>query len=193
MNKLVVASSLVVYAAVATAAALSQTQINLLTPIDSVPTASQLNLVFNGPTQARDSLLVIAQDDTADTGIRLRAIHALAKYCPAVTGTCTVADPAHQALSDLISVNRTSHLGSPALLLRAAIESIGLLQVQTDVDVLTPLLDHQSRDIRAATAHALRDLCNTQAINPLRLRYAHETSDQVRLAISDALRNLPCP
>ena len=81
-------------------------------------------------------------------------------------------------------------MGSPVLLLRAAIETLGPMGVASDVGVLVPLLDHISRDIRAATARALRDLCNTQAITPLRVRYAKEQTDQVKLAISEALRIL---
>ncbi len=71
-------------------------------------------------------------------------------------------------------------------MLRGAIQALGPQRVQTDLALLVPLLDHPSRDVRAATAHALRDLCNTQAINPLRVRYNSEATDQVRLAIEEA-------
>jgi HEAT repeat protein len=76
--------------------------------------------------------------------------------------------------------------GSDLLVLRAAIEALGTLQVATDLTVLAPLLNHPSRDIRTTTADALRDLCNSQAIAPLRVRYSEETVAQVQLAISQA-------
>ena len=162
---------------------------NALTSIDTVPTQTELDQVFGGAALA--NLTTIAQDVSADVGIRLRAIHALAKYCGAVP--CPTNDPAHQALSTLIAGTADQHVGSGLLILRSAIESIGVLQVQTDLGILLPLLDHPSRDIRTSTAHALRDLCNTQAVTPLRFRYQHEATDQVKLAISEALRILSAP
>jgi HEAT repeat protein len=157
---------------------------NALTTIDSVPTQLQLDSVFAG--QALTGLVTIANDTNADVGIRLRAIHALVHYCAA----CVPTDTAHVALVTLINLHANDHVGSGLLLLRAAIESSGPLRVQSDLSTLVPLLDHPSRDIRATTARALRDLCNSQAIGPLRARYQHETSDQVRLSISEALRVL---
>ena len=129
-----------------------------------------------------------------DIAIRLRAIHALGKYCLTLSPPpkCSATDLAHQALHDLVMGFTGAHVGSDVLVLRAAVEAIGPLEVQTDLDLLVPLLDHSSRDIRSSTAHALRDLCNTGAINPLRVRYQHEGTDQVKLAISEALRILPC-
>ncbi|MDB4954238.1 MAG: hypothetical protein JWO36_1807 [Myxococcales bacterium] len=193
------------FAAVASAA-LSQQEINALSPIDSVPLKVTLDSVFNGAPQARDQLVAIAQDANGDIGVRLRAIHTLWKYCPFSTspsmspGPCITTDPGwpvHLALVAMVPASPAAwpHSGADLLLLRAAIESLGLLKVSTDVDLLTPLLDHPSRDIRATAARALRDLCNPQATNPLRVRYAHENLDQVRLAISDALRVLAagCP
>jgi HEAT repeat protein len=59
--------------------------------------------------------------------------------------------------------------------------------------LLESLLQHSSRDVRAATVHALRDLCNTQAIGALRAQQENETSDQVRQAITEALRILGQP
>jgi hypothetical protein len=182
-------------AAIATGATtpLDIPQQNTLTTIDSVPTKPQLDRVF--PTgQALASLSTIAQDYAADTGIRLRAIHALAKYCGSAAEPCIDADPAHTALKTLINATRMETSGSNVLVLRAAIETIGSLRIATDFDVVRTLIDHPSRDIRAATARALRDLCNTQAITPLRVRYTSESTEQVKLAISEALRVLgQCP
>jgi HEAT repeat protein len=162
---------------------------NTLTTIDTVPTRTQIDTAFDGnPQTALASLSAIASDDTSDTGIRLRAIHALAKYCTATP--CAQNDVAHQSVLAVVGANSAEMVGSAVLLLRAAIETLGPMGVANDISVLVPLLDHGSRDIRAATARALRDLCNTQAITPLRVRYAKEQIEQVRLAISEALRIL---
>jgi HEAT repeat protein len=167
----------------ATSQALSQQAENTLTPIDSVPTQAQLDSAFGG--QALVSLQAIAYDATTDTGIRLRAIHGLALYYCVAGPPCTLPDPAHDALAAI--VDSPARSGTELLILRAAVESLGHMQVASDVSRLVPLLSHSSRDIRAATARALRDLCNKTAIPDLRTRYQEETLDQVRVAISDAL------
>jgi len=168
---------------------LSEQVQNTLTTIDTVPTRTQIDTAFDGNSQtALSNLSALAADSSSDTGIRLRAIHALAKYCTSMP--CAANDVAHQSVLAVVGTNSSEMVGSSVLLLRAAIETLGPMGVQTDVSVLVPLLDHGSRDIRAATARALRDLCNTQAITPLRVRYAKEQVDQVRLAISEALRIL---
>jgi HEAT repeat protein len=164
---------------------------NTLTPIDTIPTKQQLDSAFNNsPQMALQNLSEIASDGAADVGIRLRAIHALAKYCGDAVTPCSTSDLAHQALAALIADSSSETTGAPVLLLRAAIETLGTLGVATDVGVLVPMLDHPSRDIRAAAARALQELCNTQAITPLRVRYSGEDIEQVRLAISEALRIL---
>ena len=162
---------------------------NALTTIDTVPTKAQLDDAFTKSAQPPlQTLSAIAGDPAADVGVRLRAIHALAKYCSA--SPCASSDLAHQSVLDVIVATRLATSGSQVLLLRAAIETLGPMRVSGDVAILNPLLDHPSRDIRAATARALRDLCNPQAISPLRIRYSGETTDQVKLAISEALRIL---
>lgn len=170
---------------------LDQDALNTLTAIDMVPTKQQINRAFDNDEQkARDSLATIATDpDPQNVAVRLRAIHALAKYCGTPTA-CTASDVAHQSIASVITANKTATTGSPVLVLRAAIETLGTMKVAADVSTLVPLLNHPSRDIRAATARALRDLCNAQAITPLRARYSAETTDQVKLAISEALRIL---
>ena len=161
-----------------------------LTTIDSVPTSLQLDVVFTDHADALANLAMIAADPGTDTGIRLRAIDALTNYCGS---PCVDGDMAHLALTGLITTNADVVSGPGIVLLRGAIEAVGPQRVATDLAILVPLLDHGSRDIRAATAHALRDLCNTQAINPLRIRYGNESIDQVRLAITDALNVLGQP
>lgn len=169
---------------------LSALQLTALTPIDSVPTRSQIDFAFGDSTTALTKLGALAVDSTADAGIRLRAVHALAKYCGDLTTPCAATDVAHERLTELIGVTKMATAGTPLLMLRAAVETLGPMRVSSDVGVLVPLLGHASRDIRASTARALQDLCNTQAINPLRAQYSHEQVEQVKLAISEALRIL---
>jgi HEAT repeat protein len=167
---------------------------NVLTPIDSVPTQLELDTAFTDHARALQGLTELSTDVTTDTGIRLRAIHALTRYC--ATSPCVDGDLAHLALVSIVEATKATTAGPGVVVLRGAIEALGPQRVGTDLPLLVPLLEHQSRDVRAATVHALRDLCNTQAINPLRALLQHETTDQVRLAISEALRILgqaqPC-
>jgi hypothetical protein len=164
-----------------------------LTPIDSQPTTQQLNLVHNNSEQeALDNLQDIALgDDAVDTGVKLRAVRALVQYCKAPCET-------HEARTTLVTLinvprYRDARAGRDLLVLRATIESIGVLRVVDDMNLLLPFLQHPSRDIRAAAAHGLRDLGNTQAITPLRTRYLVEDVPQVQNALSDALRVLGQP
>jgi hypothetical protein len=164
-----------------------------LTPIDTVPTRAELDSVFPAGS-AQASLLSDALDEGSATGsgtepgVRLRAIAALASYDPQPGGS---GDAIHQALLQIISESTSARTGTNVLVLRAAIETLGRLQVPSDVTVLEGLLEHPSRDIEAAAALALGNLCNTTAINALRTRYAElGTTDQVKLAISEALRIL---
>jgi hypothetical protein len=168
-------------------AQLSMQATNILTAMDVVPTPTELDSNFTDPL---DSLASIAQGSGIDVGVRIRALHALASYC---TAPCNTTDTAHVALVDFITANEPNQDGTTIVMLRGAIEALGPQRVGTDLPLLVPLLSHPSRDIRAATAHALRDLCNTQAITPLRTQQAQESSDQVKLAISEALRVLSQP
>ncbi len=86
-------------------------------------------------------------------------------------------------------------LGGQLLTLRAAIETLGQLKWNhpATFTVIEGFLDHPNRDVRATTALALRDLCNSSAIQPLRTRLQHEATGQVQLAISAALRVLGQP
>jgi len=178
---------------------LTQPVIDTLTPIDSVPSSAQINTAFNNSrTEALSNLLQIANPtSTIDRGVQIRAIRALVNYCDATP--CGTGDAAHDTLVQIAGtpIYRDSRSGGELLVLRAAIESIGVLRSPNDIAVLIPQLQHPSRDIRAAVAHALRDLGNTQAITALRARYNVEppgqAGEQVRGAISDALRVLGQP
>ncbi len=172
---------------------LTQPVINTLTPIDSLPSSQQINTAFNNsPTEALANLQQIANPTSfVDRGVQIRAVRALIHYC--ATTPCGLSDPAHVALTNVAGRYRDARSGSDLLVLRAAIESLGLLQVPGDWSLLTDQLQHPSRDIRAAAARALRDLGNTRAIVPLRARYNIEGTEQVKIAISDALRVLGQP
>ncbi|HUJ60315.1 MAG TPA: HEAT repeat domain-containing protein [Kofleriaceae bacterium] len=167
-----------------------------LTTIDSDPTQSQLDSVFGA--SASSTLTEVADDASVDVGIRLRAIHALVHYCDPISTSnpaCNPASPAHTTLVGLIASTGAASAGADLLVLRAAVETLGPLRVPADTATLIPLLDHASRDIRASTAHALRDLCDgdTTVMDALRQRYQTERVDQVRFAISEALRILGQP
>jgi hypothetical protein len=186
------AIAVLVTAAIASGdAVLEQKQRYTLTPIDSVPTRQQIDLAYSGsPQTALQNLSTIAIDVGADVGIRLRAIHALPKYCAA--STCTETDVAHATVVSVIEANMHETVGSPILILRAGIETMGAMRSGSagDVDLLIPLLNHASRDIRTSTARALQGMCASGATTAMRVRYSHEPTEQVKLAISEALRAL---
>jgi hypothetical protein len=173
---------------------LSNPQYDTLTPLDSVPSSQQITKVFNDSSNALTSLQEIASfppSSGVDRGVQLRAVRALIHYC--ATSPCTDLDPAHMTLKNIELAYRDVRAGSDLLILRAAIESLGVLKVPADYTILTAQLQHPSRDIRATTARALRDLGNTQAIPYLRARLNIEQVDQVKTALSDALRVLDQP
>ncbi len=178
-----------VVAAVARAGAggtqLSTAEQNALTTIDQVPTATQLAAAF-GSGDPAPALVSIAQDTSTGVGIRLRAIRSLASYCQA---PCDVNNPAHQTLVAMLT-NPPMATGADTLVLRAAIESLGELRVGDDYAQIQTYLNPPSRDVRATTALALADLCDTRSILALRTRLQLEATAQVQLAISSALRVL---
>jgi hypothetical protein len=173
---------------------LPQLAVDALGAIDVVPTESQLTTaLMTDQADALNTLITIASnvDGTADPGVRLRAIQGIAKYCPP---SCA---PAQAALAALISAANTNppHAGTDLLVWRAALESIGPLRStdETTLNLVLSALDFGPRDVRAAAAHALRDLCNSNTIVPLHKALTSEQVDEVRIAISEALRVLPCP
>jgi hypothetical protein len=164
-----------------------------LTPIDSLPTVEEIQRVFPQPnTVSQLANIATSTDPNIDFGIRLRAIRALPLFCPA---SCADSTP-HQTLLGLLhSATLSEQTGKNVLLLRAIIESLGAAKSgdPDDVGELIPYLEHPVRDVRAATAYALRDLCDQDAVTPLRNRYNIEMMTgvaQVRFAISEALRDL---
>jgi hypothetical protein len=167
-----------------------------LTQIDAVPTKAQIELASLTPVVPR--LRELALSTSVDFGIQLRAIRALPQFCQAQIPHCNedsdaAMHPIRTTVRDVIaSVPQATVTGSAILRLRAGIESLGAVASgeQSDVDLLVTFLDHPARDIRFATARALRDLCMSTAITPLRNRYDVEPVAQVRLAISAALGDI---
>jgi HEAT repeat protein len=161
---------------------LAQPQIDVLSVMDKVPEQEEIEGAF-GDTPVEGLVDVAQGESEADPGVRLRAYRALALY----PGNAT----AHAELVAAIGRYAAPATSIEVLYLRAAIEALGVSGEPQDVDVLVPMLDFEaSRDIRAATADALRELGAAAAIDPLRDRYAREQTAQVRLAISQALREL---
>lgn len=170
-----------------------------LTQIDSIPTKAQIEAAAAQAAEPPvQRLRDLALSSTIDFGVQLRAIRALPQFCQAQLPHCdddsdVDMHPIRITVRDVIaSVPANVQAGPSILRLRAGIESLGAVGSgeQSDVDLLVPFLDHPSRDIRFATARALRELCIPTAITPLRNRYDVESIAQVRLAISAALGDL---
>jgi hypothetical protein len=169
-------------------------ELHTLTPIDTLPTKDQILNLHSDPVPY---LRGIAFAPDADFGVQIRAIRALPQFCNTVPSCQTDTDanmhPSRAAIREVIaSVSASDRAGRAVLRLRAGIEALGSVksEKQSDVDVLIPFLGHSSRDVRAATARALRDICLPTAEAPLRNRYDEEPIAQVRLAISAALGDL---
>ena len=167
-----------------------------LSQIDTPPQKSTLNEMFTTPDDALENLRLIALDHTVDPGVELRAIRALPTYCPPAPQSCG-AGMIHTTLVELIDeYERSQHAPLDVLRLRAAVEALGVTRTgaSSDVAELSPLLGDPSRDVRATVAQALRNLCNAEAIEPLRARLQIEQVEQVRAALAAALRDLrQCP
>jgi hypothetical protein len=166
--------------------------VDALTQIDTVPSQATINDMFPSPQAALDNLRAIALDHTLDLGslgIQLRAIRALPAYCPQPCGDATIHDTLLSLIDDYV---RSPRAPQDVLRLRAAVEALGAMRsgLVADVNTLLPLLDDPSRDVRATVVRALRNTCNAQAITPLSMRYQDEPTDQVKLAIYAALRDL---
>ncbi len=167
-----------------------------LTLIDALPTKAQIQAAFSADPVPE--LTALALSGSTDFGVRLRAIRALPQFCSAIAPACkddsdAQMHPIRTAVRSVItSVAPNDRAGRSLLRLRAGIEALGTIASgeQSDVDLLVPLLDHPSRDVRFATARSLRELCMQSAVTPLRNRYDEEPVPQVRLAISAALGEL---
>ncbi|MEJ7603271.1 MAG: hypothetical protein WKG01_35615 [Kofleriaceae bacterium] len=158
----------------------------VMTPIDTVPSKDQIVALYGTTAVANLKALI---NGGGDFGIQLRAIGALPRFCAA---SCATGEPHDSIVALIAGIDPGDHRGITLLRLRAGIEALGATRsrLTSDVNRLVPFLNNASRDVRVATARALRDLCNTQAIVPLHVRYEQEMVAQVRLAISAALRDL---
>lgn len=167
----------------------SPAAIDALSPIDAAPTQAAIDNAFAG--QALDSLQLIVRDRTMDLGVVLRAIRALPSYCPKPCVSGSVRD----TLVSLIIEAKSQHTPQDLLRLRASIESLGVTRSVTDFNILTPLLTHPSRDIRASAARALLNICNVAAKDDLKKSYDAEMITQVKNEMSAALQALDgqCP
>ncbi len=159
--------------------------IELLGGMSYVPDKTRIEQIL-GP-QAADELISVAEDEsvTFDAGMRIRSLRALALYKespdrPAVTA----------ALRRTMNRFTASDRGVELLYLRASMLSLARVEGATAVAELTPLLSHQSRDIRAACAQALGITASSDANQPLRDRALIEEQAQVLFAIDDALFEL---
>jgi HEAT repeat protein len=137
---------------------------------------------------AVQTLRNVINDDSADPGMRLRAVRALGVY-----PTPESRDALHGVLSarGRCQGDGADVTGTPLLFVRAALESLAAIGDPTDVDWIVPCLQARSRDLRAAAARALRDLGASTAVCPLQRRRDAEAEPQVQSAISEALRRWP--
>jgi HEAT repeat protein len=160
--------------------------VHTLTPIDSVPTKEELISLLGGNELLQ--LRTYALDPQIDFGMRLRAVRAIPHFCPEQPPQC------HDAIVAVFQDIETAAdaPGQKILRQRAAIEALGVARAGApgDLQLLLGFLGHSSRDIRAASARALRDLCDPAALPPLKARFSIDDSQQVKLAISQAVEAL---
>ena len=182
---LVIVACVVVALATSGAHPLTSSATDALTAFGEVTTRRQLDLHLGPDTF--EHVAEVARDPSADFGMRLRAIGALPLFC--VPRPCA-GTPPHLVARDLLARDPVSTDGRQVLRVRAAVEAIGLMRsgALDDAAAVSSLLNDPSRDVRAAAAHALANLCDTTALPALRARYTSEQVDQVRVAISNALR-----
>jgi len=147
--------------------------------IDYVPGREALDpLLGDDPTGA---LIEIATTAGVDSGLRLRALRALAMY----PGAATIA-----ALDAEVAQWIDQKDGVELLYLGAAMRSLAVLAGDSAVHTIRPALDHDSKDVRAAAAAALGATGAKSASTWLYERLGVETDDMVKLALSDAIRAL---
>jgi hypothetical protein len=160
---------------------------HLLTAIDYVPSRADLEPVLGTDSeQAASYLKSLARDAGGDIepAVRIRAYRALAEYPGLVT---------ELALVDAVNQHRARTDGVEIAYLRAAMRSLALVGKVRAVDTLRIVLDHPSRDARAAAAAALALTESPDALPWLYQRRLIEESegvDQVLLALNAAIRAL---
>jgi len=165
--------------------------LDALTPVDSVATITDLELVFPETDDASRVLCSLAVSPTAgDVGLQLRAIHALTNFHD-VPG----ASP-RQTLADLVDGHRTATTGTDALILTAALRALGSHpdKQHDDAARLAASLTNPCRDVRLAAARALRDAGDPTQIGALLAQQHIEMGPrgvkEVASAIDEALQKL---
>lgn len=157
----------------------------LLSSTTSAPSKSRIDLVMG--SAAATELIELAEDTSIDSepGRRIRAFAALRHFAAEPE-----AETVRLALKSAVNQRSAETTGTELLYLRAAMLSLAEVGMELSVPDLLPLLDHPSRDIRAACAQALGITRSDLAIVPLRDRALIEEVTQVVLAIDDALFTL---
>lgn len=165
------------------AAAPSQDLVDLLGGIDFVPTQDEID-----PLADIADIIDIVDDESADDGLRIRAIRALGIYD--TDPDRQVSGPALVSVISLFGANLAS-TGVDTVFLRAAMEALALVDGPNGINAIMPLLMHQSRDVRAAAAEALQVAGSQGACNALReANLVDDEVEQVELALSEAIRAL---
>ena len=151
---------------------------DLLSGIDFVPPKSSLDGALVDP---RADLNEIATDGDLDSGLRIRAVRALALYPGGET-------PA--TLQGLIAGLAPSTSGTNVVMLRAAMYALVAVDPIGAYDTMVAMLDHPSRDVRTDAAHGLAQIGQISAVPVLRAKQTDEPTAQVRWALIEAIRSL---
>lgn len=146
-----------------------------LSGIDFLPGVNQIG-------EDLTDLTDIANDVERDEGVRLRAYRSLGQFDN---------PEARSALELGIGRYRGAASGTELLFLIAAAEGLGQIAGPADVDVLGPLIDSSSRDLRVVVARALGHIGDANACILLRRRRGVEQTDQVQIAIDEATAVCP--
>jgi HEAT repeats len=159
--------------------------IELLSGIDFIPGRGAFDDILGETAPAE--LVDIARgrhSSMKDAGLRIRAYRALALYPGAGT---------EAALREAVEEHGELEGGVDTLYLRAAMDSLARVAREDAVAALAAMLEHPTRDVRAAAALAMGETAADTAIAVLRARLPEEPELQVRLAIAEALRRLDEP
>lgn len=157
--------------------------VQALSGIDFAPQRNELDRLFQGDVAA---LVAVANGvDEPDPGIRLRAYRSLRHFA---------GDPvAIAGLRTEVARYGAARRGTEVLYLIAAVQALGEIGADSDVDVIAPLLNaSDSRDLRAAAARALGLLGTRRGCDRLTARAAIESVPMVHGALVRALQHPDC-
>lgn len=157
-----------------------------LSGIDYVPDRSLLDGLLGADADSDLAAIGRDVDGEVDSGLRIRAYRALALY-PSASSQDALLD----AVADHSSVLITQ--GVEVVYAKVAMDSLATVAGGGAVGQIGVVLDHPSRDLRAAAASALAKTGSVAAISPLRARRAIETEPLVIVAIERALAALEPP